>query len=122
MDYSEWTVRQLQDECRARGLPTARAKADMAARLTQHDAQAGGDEPAAAPEPAEDAPQAAVVRAFRMDFPAEPDGPDEETHLAYRQTTVQAAIDAGHIVRDGGRRVGRVGGREVYEVIVRAPS
>ena len=59
------------------------------------------------------------IRAFRLDFAAEPDGPDEETHLANRHATVQAAIEAGHLPRGDARLAATVNGRWVYEVSVR---
>jgi hypothetical protein len=59
------------------------------------------------------------VGVFRQDFEAEPGGPDEETHLAYRQATIQAAVEAGHAPRGDARLAVIADGRWVYEVAVR---
>ncbi|MFD9248505.1 hypothetical protein ACFVZP_01090 [Streptomyces bottropensis] len=58
-------------------------------------------------------------RFFRQTFDAEPGGPDEETHLAYRQATVQGAIEAGLSPRGDARLAENSGGVWVYEVSVR---
>lgn len=160
MDYESMTTPQLQAECKHRGLPSARAKADLVQRLTEHDAAAadesselvaedgaefdpepsaeaeageapqadvddfepvaeGDSTPVRAPEPA---PAPAAPTLFRQTFPAGPEGPDEEEHLAYRQTTRQAAVEAGLVPRGDAYRTGTVDGHEVYEVRVRAAS
>lgn len=130
-------TRDLQEECRRRGLPSGRVKAELVQRLTDADADAGSadddfddstagsthvvDEtahpepvqPASAP-PAEPSPPGV----FRLDFAAEAGGPDEETHLAYRQATLQAAVEAGLVPRGDAYRTGTVDGRELYEVAV----
>ncbi|MEU1309502.1 hypothetical protein ABZ419_11490 [Streptomyces cinnamoneus] len=54
-----------------------------------------------------------------MRFPAGPEGPDEEEHLAYRQAVIQAALAAGHTPRGDAYRVGTIDGHEVYEVRLR---
>lgn len=139
---------ELQGECARRGLPSSRAaKATMVKRLTDHDAEQGADGgiiagpaaeaaaedtvlapltvaesvvPAEAMQDAQISPATAeAARAFRQTFDAEPGGPDEETHLAYRQATVQAAIDAGHQARGDARLTGTHDGLWVYEVAVR---
>lgn len=48
-DYGSMTQAALRDEAKARGLPVGGAKADLAARLADHDAAADG-EPAVTPE------------------------------------------------------------------------
>jgi hypothetical protein len=131
------SARQLQDELARRGLSSSRAaKGVMVQRLLDNDADGdalGGDEPTTPPDAAEEGsasnggdhtePRGAVpVNAFRKDFPAEPGGPDEETHLAYRQATEQAAFDAGFTLRGGARLAVTTDGRWVYEVSVRRPS
>lgn len=117
------SVQELRAESQRRGLGTARARADLIQRLT--------DDDAASDTPAEDGPADEAVplpelasspagpRAFRQDFAAEAGGPDEETHLAYREATVQAAIEAGHLPRGDARLTATVDGRWVYEVSVR---
>lgn len=140
MAYEQWGVRELQEECRRRGLPTARAKADMAQRLTGDDAATfeGSSEPpaqdpfpdAAPDEPAREgpsegtqAPMSALPPAvFQCRFPAQPGGPDEETHLAHRLHTRQAAAAAGLTPRGDAHRLGTVDGHDLYEVHVRRPS
>jgi hypothetical protein len=143
VDYEAMSGRELQDELAKRGLPAARAsKAVMVQRLLDNDtdgpapvvepydkggvllpamAEAAND--SGAPEPV--LPAAAVEpdapAVFRMDFAAEPGGPDEETHLTYRTTTVQAAADAGHEPRGDARLAATVDGRWVYEVMLRRP-
>lgn len=117
------SVQELRAESVRRGLGTARARADLIHRLTDHDATPEaptGNAPAdEAVPPAEPASAPASPRTFRQDFEAEPDGPDEETHLAYRQATIQAAIEAGHTPRGDARLAATVDGRWVYEVSVR---
>lgn len=129
------SAQELRAESQRRGLGTARSRAELIERLTTHDANndAGAAEdfddqpqtpaeevPAtqAAPAPKPEATPAGP-HVFRLSFPAEPDGPDEETHLACRQATRQAAIDAGHAPRGDARRIGTVDGHEVYEISVR---
>lgn len=126
-------VRELQAEAKSRGLATSRVRAELIQRLTDHDEQQTnaddgehelsadvvrkGTVTAEAVSGATIAP--AGTRAFRREFDAEPGGPDEETHLAYRQATVQAAIEAGHQPRGDARLTATVDGRWVYEVSVR---
>lgn len=55
MDYTTLKVKELQELCRSRDLPTARAKADMIKTLTEADAATEiedfyGDEPAPLPD------------------------------------------------------------------------
>ena len=140
MDYKAMTGGELQEECARRGLPSSRAaKAVMMQRLLDDDATGaskagapydeGGilhtamteavnetDTPEQVVTPAAEQPFQGV---FRQDFPAEPGGPDEETHLANRQATMQAARDAGHATRGDARLAETGGGVWVYEVSVR---
>ncbi|MFF4346804.1 SAP domain-containing protein [Streptomyces sp. NPDC001530] len=123
MDYEQMSVQELRAESVRRGLGTARARADLIQRLTDRDAapdSSAGDAPVdeAVPAPAP-ASAPAGPRAFRQDFEAEPGGPDEETHLAYRQATIRAATEAGHTPRGDARLAATVDGRWVYEVSVR---
>jgi hypothetical protein len=62
---------------------------------------------------------AGPVRAFQKTFDAEPGGPDEETHLAYRQATLAAAADEGLRTRGDARLAATRDGAWVYEVSVR---
>lgn len=129
------STRDLQEECRRRGLPSGRVKAELVARLVEADgaevvsaeddfaddvlpADSVDDaDEAAVPEPVQPvSAQPAAPGVFRLDFQAEAGGPDEESHLAYRQATIQAAIEAGHVPRGDAYRTGTVDGREVYEV------
>lgn len=138
MDYEAMTAGGLQEECARRGLPSSRAaKAVMVQRLRDHDAEtAAADETPRGGLVEQHAPQdedtvpaplslpahavaAEPVRAFRKTFEAEPGGPDEETHLAYRQATIQAAADAGLSPRGDARLAENSGGVWVYEVSVR---
>lgn len=134
------TAGELQAECARRGLPSSRAaKAVMAQRLADHDAGSEGAQESAevvevaisvTPETvpalfsdADAGPDADAGRAappvFRQTFDAEPGGPDEETHLAYRQATVQGAIEAGLSPRGDARLADNRDGVWVYEVSVR---
>lgn len=125
------SVQELRAESQRRGLGTARARADLIARLTDNDNAHDGafEDDFAEPETASSADPVQPVSAlpptplppgvFRLDFEAEPGGPDEETHLAYRQATLQAAVDAGHMPRGDARLAETVDGRWVYEVLVR---
>lgn len=135
-------VQELRAESQRRGLGTARSKADLIQRLTDHDAEQEGtaeddfaDDTAPSggqtepTEPAEsgappvplDATESAPapIRTFRKTFQAEPDGPDEETHLAYREATRQAAVEAGLTPRGDARLAEAKGGVWVYEILVR---
>lgn len=143
MGYESMSVQELRAESQRRGLGTARAKSDLIDRLTTHDAvpvpvdvtQDFDTQPIAPPEdPAEEPPieaeppaprvvaAAEPSRFYRMTFPAEAEGPDDEQHLAYRQTTRQAAVDAGLTPRGDAHRIGTVDGHEVYEISLRVPS
>lgn len=123
------SVQELRAETQRRGLGTARARADLIQRLTDHDNAQGSAEADSAETPPESAtdeaaPPAEVaapasLRSFRYAFQAEAGGPDEETHLANRQTTVQAAIDAGLTPRGDARLAATTDGQWVYEVAVR---
>lgn len=117
-------VRELQAEAKRRDLGTSRSKAELIQRLTAADEIGGSLIPAEDAPAADHFPQAdaALPSAgpFRQAFPAGPEGPGEDEHLAYRQATIQAAIDAGCTVRGDAYRTGTVDGFEVYEVRVRA--
>lgn len=137
---------ELQQECARRGLPSSRAaKAVMVQRLLDDDAEqppSGGivgssDEAAVDAVPALLAgPESVIparviqdmqiglataepIRVFQQTFDAEPGGPDEETHLAYRQATLAAAADAGYQTRGDARLAAVRDGEWVYEVSVR---
>lgn len=109
MDYDQLGTPELQQECKRRGLPSGRVKADLVQRLTDHDAS-GAETPPAGEQPA----------LIQCTFPAGSEGPDDEEHLAYRQTTIQTAIEQGLAPHGDAYRVGTVDGHEVYEVNVRA--
>lgn len=118
------TAGDLQEECARRGLPSSRAaKAVMVQRLLDDDSEQktqGETKPEThGPVAAGAPPAAASVRSFRKAFDAELGGPDEETHLAYRQATIQAAAEAGLIPRGDARLADTRGGVWVYEVSVR---
>lgn len=138
---------ELQEECARRNLPSSRAaKAVMVKRLLDDDDaeqpppgavvsspdEAAGDVvPALLTGPESVIPARVIqdmqiglaaaepVRVFTKTFPAEPGGPDEETHLAYRQATLTAAADAGHHTRGDARLAAVRDGEWVYEVSVR---
>ena len=134
-------VQELRAESQRRGLGTARSKADLIQRLTEHDAQqntTAEDDftedaapsgapakptPAAEPEATARADSApAPIRAFRKTFQAEPGGPDEETHLACRDATRQAALEAGLTPRGDARLAAASDDVWVYEILVRQVS
>jgi hypothetical protein len=131
VDYEQMGVQELRAECQARGLGTARARADLIQRLTDHDTQqepslAEGEfvlSPSAVKQEAAAAafepPTTRQPGVFQQTFDAEPDGPDEETHLAYRQATLTAATDAGFRTRGDARLAAVRDGMWVYEVSVR---
>jgi hypothetical protein len=149
VDYESMSTPELQQECKRRGLPSGRAKAELVGRLVEDDgAQLGvvaepdtdlladvvvHDEVPSAPGHTGDAPDADPVgilvagaadtpappAVFRLTFPAGAEGPSEDEHLRYRNETIAAATAAGHVARGDARRAGTVGGREVYEVSVR---
>lgn len=123
-------VQELRAETQRRGLGTARSRADLIQRLTDHDAATPANDdfdeldtvaPEADPVQHASAPSAPgpTPGVFRKTFQAEAGGPDEETHLAYREATRQAAVEAGHTPRGDARLVAAVDGRWVYELFVR---
>ena len=132
MDYEQMSVQELREACQARSLGTARSRAELIQRLTNNDATASEERhevvEAFVPATPETAPSlflstgepAAVPRVLQKEFPAEPGGPDEEVHLACRQSTVQAAIEAGLTPRGDARLAQVRGDVWVYEVSVRA--
>jgi hypothetical protein len=152
VDYEAMSTPELQQECKRRGLPSGRAKADLVARLTgddvapqvvaaepdvdlladvavQDEAQSApgrtGSVPGEGPIVVADGPADAAIApatVFRLTFPASAEGPSEDEHLRYRSETTAAAVAAGHVARGDARRVGTTGGREVYEVSVRRVS
>lgn len=142
MDYEQLSTPELQQECKNRGLPSGRSKAELVQRLTDDDAAGGETAPSdpeteTAPEPGDEQPDAAgqqpgpeaqavtpdpdsapAPTVIRCTFPAGREGPGEEEHLAYRQTTIQTAVDQGLTPRGDAYRVGTVDRHEVYEVAV----
>ncbi|MFF8482334.1 SAP domain-containing protein [Streptomyces antibioticus] len=116
MDYEQMSVQELREACQARGLGTARSRADLIQRLAGHDARRGPEDTVQAPI---GSPEFVIPASFTTTFPAEPDGPDEETHLAHRQATIQAAAAAGLVPRGDARRAATRDGVWVYEVSVR---
>lgn len=141
MDYEAMTTPQLQAECRRRDLPTSRSKGVLVGRLRDADAAAGAPELTVEAEPTRvvtepvprDAPapvrvedrrrgwQPAPPTVFRRTFPVCPGGPDEVQHAAYREATLDAAVDAGHEPRGGAYRIGTTPDGEVYEINIRRP-
>ncbi|MER5750626.1 SAP domain-containing protein [Streptomyces sp. NPDC002088] len=128
MDYEQMSVQELRAECQRRSLGTARSRAELIERLTDHDAPQDSapveeDGPVAARETpgaaTAEAPIAPELSVFYLEFPAEPDGPDEETHLANRQATIAAAVDAGFRICGDALLASARGGVWLYEVIVR---
>lgn len=131
--YESMNVQELRAECQRRDLGTARSRAELIQRLTDNDThqpaeQLPEEQPTTPAEesPADTAPPSpepatspAGPHAFRETFQAEPGGPDEETHLAYRQATIQAATEAGHTPRGDARLAEIADGCWVYEVSVR---
>lgn len=113
------SVRQLQQACRDRGLPTARDKDTMIARLG--DAEQDRAEPAAEPAVITVPVTAKTVPALTVwqeRYPAGEHLPDRE-HQANCANVVAAAEARGYTVQGGGRRVGTVDGQHVYEVFLR---
>lgn len=143
MDYEAMTTPQLQAECKRRGLPSGRVKAELVKRLRAADARAEvtvepepervvhevfpqpertGPEPTVPNPPPLDVPEsmtAVPANVFRQSFPAGPEGPNDDQHASYRAQTIRAAVEAGLRPRGDAHRIGTVDGREVYEVSVR---
>jgi len=124
------SVQELRAECQARGLGTARSRAELVQRLAGNDNEHGQPQGGVVQDTAASAtdmvaarlsgPESVLsARFFLLEFPAEPGGPDEETHLAYRQATIQGALDAGLVPRGDARRAATRDGMWVYEVSVR---
>jgi hypothetical protein len=121
--YEDMDARQLQQACRDRGLPTARDKATMVARLTAADEQAptAADTAPEEPDPAPSPPAAArvpVAGVWQERYPADAPLTDRE-HQANCSAVQAAAQAAGYATRGSGRRARTVGGEHVYEVYVR---
>lgn len=143
MDYEAMTTPQLQAECKRRGLPSGRVKAELVERLRAADGGAEmtvepepervvhevfpqpertGPEPTVPNPPPLDTPQPATVvpaNVFRRTFPAGPEGPNDDQHASYRAQTIRAAVEAGLTPRGDAHRIGTIDRREVYEVYVR---
>jgi hypothetical protein len=126
------SARELQQACRDRGLPTARDKDTMVARLLEAGAASGphlheGERvlsgPAARATQDEVADLTGLVPAVpavhREQFPARDDGPDDTEHAACRAATITAAHAAGHATMGDAYRTGTVNGMWVYEVHLR---
>lgn len=63
MDYESMSTPELQLECKRRGLPSGRAKADLVARLTEHDlAEVGADDDFADAPAVEASPDVDLLR------------------------------------------------------------
>lgn len=136
-EYETWPVRQLQEACRERGLPTSRAKADMVQRLRDNDvteppqveviAESDVPPPPVPPvvEPEAPAPAVAGAPVFRHTLPHVHGGLlDDASHLDYRRRTYEAAIAQGLQPRGGelaAHRVGTTTDGEVYEIDLRRP-
>lgn len=120
-------VRQLQQECRDRGLPTARDKETLVARLTEADSgpgpHLGEGEHVLSREAVREAASAAAFTppgpapvVHREVFPARDGGPDDAEHAACRASTIAAAQAHGYTPQGDAYRVGTVDGMYVYEV------
>lgn len=120
MDYEAMDARQLQQACRERGLPTARDKATMLARLVGADAAVVASPVEAPAVPAvEQHPAApAAPGVWRASYPAAGFLGDEE-HRSNCARVAAAAEAAGYRTRGSGRRVRTAGGVHMYEVFVR---
>jgi hypothetical protein len=101
MDYGQMTTPQLQAECKRRGLPSGRVKAELVARLTDSDAQnatpettegAGADLPTVVLSDGEQVPQPDVTVAAQPDLlppppePFEPHEPEPAAPSSFRCT------------------------------------
>jgi len=115
------SARELQQACRDRGLPTARDKDTMVARLEEADTAHGSPEPehgTAATVPA--APQALPgLTVWQEQFPAREGGLADAEHQANCAAVVAAAEARGYQTLGGGHRTGTVDGHHVYEVYLR---
>lgn len=113
------SVRQLQQACRDRGLPTARDKDTMIERLTgvEQDPGEPAAEPAVITVPVTSQTLPALT-VWQERYPAGEHLPDRE-HQANCAAVVAAAEARGYTVQGGGRRVGTVDGSHVYEVFLR---
>lgn len=83
MDYSELTTPQLQAECKRRGLPSGRVKAQLVERLEAADAMADGEAAAGGGMSVEAEPERVVNEAF-----PQPDRPEPEPEAVAPQRVV----------------------------------
>lgn len=139
------SVRELQQACRQRGLPTARDRDTLVARLEEADSEKGTPVVEAAHEFSGDAyeyggilqpglseatntsgqPEPVVPAAdvmpvvHRETFPAREGGPDDAEHLVCRASTIAGAQARGYTTMGDAYRVATVDGMYVYEVHLR---
>ncbi|HEY9353677.1 MAG TPA: SAP domain-containing protein [Nocardioides sp.] len=119
------SARELQQACRDRGLPTARDKDTMVARLMEADATPAettntSDQPEPVLSVADPASLVPVTPAVhRETFPARDGGPGDDEHAACRTATIAAAQAHGYTPMGDAHRVATVDGMWVYEVHLR---
>jgi hypothetical protein len=135
VDYQSMSARELQQACRDRGLPTARDKDTMIARLVEADGtQETGDTVEAAlggPESVLSAPLARTA-GFSVDdkpqpapavwqerYPVHEGGLTDAEHTVNRAAVAAAAAAHGYQTLGDGHRTGTVDGWHVYEVHLR---
>lgn len=135
MDYSEYTLKELKDECEKRNLPTYGKKADLKERLEDDDRLLNDhglevlDE--VVEEPVEDERVEEVVEeiptptsdgVFEQVYPTYPKPLTDALHEQFRKQTYESAIAAGHTPIGGlysAWRVRSEGGHHTYRIYVK---
>lgn len=125
MSYEELSMRELQTECKARGLHTGRSKGELINRLNADDLEKTGAESASAPSYLEPRTPEPTVSDGTMQIVYEMYGQGPLTqakHMELRVNTYLTAIERGYEVPAGvygAWRVRSEGGNHTYAVTVR---
>jgi hypothetical protein len=119
------SARELQQACRDRGLPTARDKDTMVARLEEADTAQGSSGSEQSPDtgtvitvPASSQTMPGLT-VWQEQFPAREGGLTDTEHQANCAAVVAAAEARGYQTLGGGHRTGTVDDHHVYEVYLR---
>lgn len=124
MSYEELSMRELQTECKTRGLHTGRSKGELINRLNADDREKSG----AVEEPTEIYAEPEVPEATYVDgvlevvYPLYGQPFTDELHMKLRLDTYLAALGRGYFVPAGiyaAWRIRSEGGNHTYGIRVR---